>query len=98
VTPPTAPTAIDASGAAPGAVGGVSLLTAREIEVLRLIAGGLSNRTAAAHLTVNLRTVESHLTNMGRKLGLTRRALIASARDLLAALPPAAAPAPRPPA
>ena len=45
-------------------------LTAREQEVLRLLAEGLSAKDAAKRLFVSPKTVENHRTNLMRKLGL----------------------------
>lgn len=45
-------------------------LTPRELEVLALVAEGLSNRGIAGRLGVNERTVESHTTQVFQKLGL----------------------------
>jgi predicted ATPase/DNA-binding CsgD family transcriptional regulator len=49
-------------------------LTARETEVLRLVAGGLSNRQIADALTVSEKTVENHLTSAYGKIGADNRA------------------------
>jgi DNA-binding CsgD family transcriptional regulator len=49
-------------------------LTARETEVLRLVAGGMTNRELAATLFVSENTVERHLLNIYRKIGVRRRA------------------------
>ncbi|MDX3525498.1 response regulator transcription factor [Streptomyces sp. ID05-39B] len=49
-------------------------LTAREIEVLVLIAGGLSNREIARQLQVSTATVKTHINNMFTKTGLNDRA------------------------
>jgi DNA-binding CsgD family transcriptional regulator len=49
-------------------------LTSREVEVLGLVAGGLSNRQIADTLTVSEKTVENHLTNVYNKIGAENRA------------------------
>ncbi|QIK62522.1 hypothetical protein G7068_04330 [Leucobacter viscericola] len=49
-------------------------LTGREQEMARLAAKGLSNQAIADHLTVSLRTVETHLSSAYRKLGIRNRA------------------------
>jgi ATP/maltotriose-dependent transcriptional regulator MalT len=48
-------------------------LTGRELEVLRLIAGGKSNREIAAALVISEHTVARHVQNIFRKLGVTSR-------------------------
>lgn len=48
-------------------------LTPREIEVLRLLAGGRSNRALAAELYVSERTVKTHVSNILSKLRLGDR-------------------------
>ncbi len=62
-----------ASAAAAAAGGAATQLSEREIEVLRLIARGLTNREMAARLHLSVRTVESHRARIQRKLGLSRR-------------------------
>jgi DNA-binding CsgD family transcriptional regulator len=65
---------------APWATAGV---TAREAEVLVLLADGLTNREIAERVFLSSRTVERHLANVGTKLGTrTRSELVAmAARD-----------------
>jgi predicted ATPase/DNA-binding CsgD family transcriptional regulator len=48
--------------------GCVAGLTARELEVLRLLAGGCSNREIAERLTISERTVEHHIANIYGKI------------------------------
>jgi DNA-binding CsgD family transcriptional regulator len=48
-------------------------LTARELQVLRLLAGGKTNRAIASELVVSERTVERHVSNVFAKLGVSSR-------------------------
>ena len=48
-------------------------LTAREVEVLRLVAQGFTNREVAAQLVVSPRTVNFHLTSIYSKIGVSTR-------------------------
>jgi DNA-binding NarL/FixJ family response regulator len=58
-----------------------SLLTEREIEIIQLVATGLSNKEIADRLFISPRTVDTHRTNLMRKLevnnvaGLVRYAI-----------------------
>jgi len=49
-------------------------LTPREVEVLRLIAGGSSNRQIAEALGISVNTVDRHISNIYTKIGATNRA------------------------
>ena len=49
-------------------------LSAREVEVLRLLAGGKSNRAIAAELGISERTVDRHVSNIYTKLDVSSRA------------------------
>ncbi len=72
-----------------GAAGDIS---AREAEVLAALADHLTNAEIAARLFISVRTVESHVSSLLRKLGLSgRRELARAAVDLL----DRGAPAPR---
>ena len=48
-------------------------LTAREREVLELVAEGLSNNAIAEHLIVSVNTVQTHIRSIFGKLGVTSR-------------------------
>jgi LuxR family maltose regulon positive regulatory protein len=61
-------------------------LTAREVEVLSLVADGLSNREIAERLVVSEHTVHRHVANIYAKLGVSSRAAavsFATQRELL---------------
>ena len=51
----------------------VESLTPREIEVLELVAEGLSNKAVAARLGISDQTVKFHLTSITGKLGAMNR-------------------------
>jgi DNA-binding CsgD family transcriptional regulator len=68
------------------AAGDTHGLTARELEVLRLVAAGKSNREISAELTISEHTVARHLQNIFAKLGVSSRtaaSAFAFANDLL---------------
>ncbi|MFF5229814.1 response regulator [Dactylosporangium sp. NPDC000521] len=57
-------------------------LTGREVEVLTLIGGGLSNDEIATALTISVKTVKSHITHLMAKLAARDRAqLVIAAFD-----------------
>lgn len=58
-------------------------LTARELEVLRLIAAGKSNQEIAADLVLSVRTVERHISNIYQKLQISGPVARASATAYL---------------
>jgi DNA-binding CsgD family transcriptional regulator len=49
-------------------------LTDRELEVLRHLAAGATNRAIAAELVLSVRTVDRHVSNIFAKLGVSSRA------------------------
>jgi LuxR family transcriptional regulator, maltose regulon positive regulatory protein len=55
-----------------------SPLTPREVEVLALVAQGLSNPEIAARLVISEHTAHRHLANILRKLDLASRAAAAA--------------------
>lgn len=57
----------------------VEQLTKREVELLHLVADGLTNEEIAQRLMLSARTVERHLSNVYRKLGVSGRAARAAA-------------------
>jgi LuxR family maltose regulon positive regulatory protein len=68
---------------APHRTGLIEPLTERELEVLRLVAGGRSNAQMAAGLFVEHSTVKTHLIHLYRKLGVHSRVqAVARARAL----------------
>ncbi|HVK20235.1 MAG TPA: LuxR C-terminal-related transcriptional regulator [Actinokineospora sp.] len=70
-----------------GRTGSDAALTRREREIAALLATGESNAAIAESLVISVRTVETHVVNIMRKLGLKSRSQVAAA---LAAEPSAA--------
>jgi DNA-binding NarL/FixJ family response regulator len=64
---------VDAMPRRPAADEG-SALTPRELQVLRLVAAGKTNRSIAADLFLSEKTVARHVSNIFSKLGLSSRA------------------------
>ncbi|MGH9942123.1 MAG: response regulator [Pyrinomonadaceae bacterium] len=62
-------------GARPGVrpASSPGLLTERELEILRLIAWGHSNKEVAARFELSVKTVEAHKANAMKKLGINSR-------------------------
>jgi len=65
------------------AAGLAETLTARELEILRLVAAGMQNQAIAEHLVISLPTVKRHIANVYGKLDVgTRTAAVARANQL----------------
>ncbi|SDI33514.1 response regulator [Nonomuraea jiangxiensis] len=60
-----------------GAFRGQELLSARELEVARMVAAGSANREIAARLFITEGTVKNHVSSVLRKLGLRDRTQLA---------------------
>ncbi len=54
-----------------------SLLTARELQVMEMLARGMTNREIAEHLDIGLKTVDTHRGHVMKKLGLRNNAELA---------------------
>ena len=92
--------AVQSSAEPPGEeTDGIQSLTRRELEVLKLVAEGLSNEEIAVSTFISERTVKAHVTNIFSKLKVNNRVKAALAIIRKGAPPPApaASPAPRPP-
>jgi predicted ATPase/DNA-binding CsgD family transcriptional regulator len=68
----------DAREGASGALVPPSVLTARELEIAKLIARGLSNRAIAEELVISPATAARHVANILGKLGVNSRAQVAA--------------------
>lgn len=84
-TPPPTPHRLEPPVQPPhraGAAGPFESLSERELEVLRLIAAGASNRDIANSLILAIGTVKKHTNNIFGKLGVSSRTqAVAKARD-----------------
>jgi predicted ATPase/DNA-binding CsgD family transcriptional regulator len=63
----------EGSGSVPPAYAGASGLSARELDVLRLVAEGLSDADVAMRLVLSPHTVRAHLRNIYSKIGVASR-------------------------
>jgi DNA-binding NarL/FixJ family response regulator len=70
---------LEAAGASRPSTRGAwpSGLSAREVEVLRLVAAGSSNREVAEALVISPRTAEHHVQHIYAKIGVSTRAAAA---------------------
>ena len=68
---PVAPAVTGAGGKVESVA--ASLLTPKELVILRLIAEGLRNQEMAEHLFISLATVKRHIANVYAKLGVGHR-------------------------
>ena len=65
-------------------------LTAAELDIVRLVAQGMTNAQIAARLTISPRTVQTHVTHVLAKLDLRRRSEVAA--ELARSRPPSPLP------
>ncbi len=71
--PPSAPAEPSSVPHAPKACTSPDGLTAREVEVLQVVAQGLTNEQVAQRLVISPRTVDTHLTSIYSKVGVSSR-------------------------
>lgn len=62
-------------------------ITRREYQLIQLILAGSSNRQISESLDISLRTVETHITNIFNKLGISRRSELVNYCSELFSLP-----------
>ncbi len=71
-----------------GSGASIGALSTRELTVARLVHEGLANRQIAAELSISIKTVENHLTNIFRRLEISSRSqlamLVERSRDVAA--------------
>ncbi len=65
--------ALAPGGRRPDVAGQDAVLTERELDVLRLAAGGLSNKEIALRLALSLPTIKAHFVNVFNKMGVGSR-------------------------
>jgi DNA-binding CsgD family transcriptional regulator len=65
------------------AISGLDALTPSELRIAEMAADGMTNKEIAQSLFVTLRTVEMHLHNAYRKLGISSRRALSVARGAL---------------
>lgn len=65
---------LDSAGAEQDVPGAAGNLTAREMDVLRLVAAGHTNRVIAGELIISEKTVARHMSNIFAKIGVSSRA------------------------
>ena len=75
------------AGRGPSTAADPAGLTARQLEVLALLAEGLSNAQIAERLTVSAKTVDHHVSAVLGKLGVPTRGLAAAAAQAWDGLP-----------
>ncbi|OJF14212.1 hypothetical protein BG844_11180 [Couchioplanes caeruleus subsp. caeruleus] len=66
------------AGGSTFALSGSDLLTSRELQIVQLIANGLTNQEIAERLAVALSTVKNHIHNIFAKLQISGRAEVAA--------------------
>jgi DNA-binding CsgD family transcriptional regulator len=73
----------------PGGTEGKGVISPRQLEILRLVAKGMSNDEIADQLGISRQTVKNHMTAAMRALGARRRgqAVVAAMRAGLLSMP-----------